>query len=305
MSLLRPINSPVESEANQVMAASGGLWAVPADADRGEVVSEVRERGLRALAVDGDVAFVEHLPNLEFLIASRPPSVEPVTALRRLRLLSFSAAWGGRLDGPSWPQLEWFTANEPPTDGGGIETVLSGSPTLRRVNIGRYRGKDFTIVDAPALESLEVSNSRSVERLDGLQSVARSLTALDLALLPNLRSLDGLQALTGLEVLKLGGLRHITTLDEVARLPRLRFLGIIDLKSVASLRPLESHPTLEYLAFGPTADLDLDPLFTIPNLKLVLTGEHRWNRDIHSLPYWHDVPSDDARRVEWGRLTLR
>jgi hypothetical protein len=81
---------------------------------------------------------------------------------------------------------------------------------------------------------------------------------------------------------------------------------VFDLKNVESLRPLAGHSALEYIGFGRTVDLDLEPLTTIPNLKLILTGSrYPWNRDVHDLPYWHDVPPDDPRRLEWNRLAVR
>jgi hypothetical protein len=267
---LKAVTSPVESEPNLAIAASGGLWVPDPDADRRAVVREARERGIRAFSVQGNVDFIAELPELEFLVALDPPDVRPIHALPRLRLLSLSGTWGGRLDGSAWPRLEWFSAVETPKDEGGVETLLSGQPGLR-----------------------------------SLGALAETLAALDLALLPNLSSLDGIESLMRLEVVKLDGIRQVTTLDAVARLPQLRFLDVMDLKGVASLWPLAGHPTLEYVAFGPTRDLDLDPLLEIPSLKLVLTGSHRWNRDVHRLPYWHDCPPDDPRRLEWNRLTLR
>jgi hypothetical protein len=302
---LKAVTSPVESEPNIAIAASGGLWAADRDADRKAVVVEARERGIRAFSVQGNVDFIAELPELEFLVAMDPPDVRPIHALPRLRLLSLSGTWGGRLDGSAWPRLEWFSAVETPKDEGGVETLLSGQPGLRSLGVGRYRRADFVGVRGPRLESLAIWDSRALTSLAGIGSLGGTLTALNLAMLPNLSSLDGIESLPLLEVVKLDGIRQVTTLDAVARLPHLRFLDIMDLKTVASLWPLAGHPTLEYVSFGPTRDLDLDPLLEIPNLKLVLTGSHRWNRDVHGLPYWHDCPPDDPRRLEWNRLTLR
>jgi hypothetical protein len=302
---LKAVTSPVESEPNLAIAASGGLWVPDPDADRRAVVREARERGIRAFSVQGNVDFIAELPELEFLVALDPPDVRPIHALPRLRLLSLSGTWGGRLDGSAWPRLEWFSAVETPKDEGGVETLLSGQPGLRSLGVGRYRRADFEGVRGPRLESLSIWDSRALASLAGIGALAETLTALDLALLPNLSSLDGIESLMRLEVVKLDGIRQVTTLDAVARLPQLRFLDVMDLKGVASLWPLAGHPTLEYVAFGPTRDLDLDPLLEIPSLKLVLTGSHRWNRDVHRLPYWHDCPPDDPRRLEWNRLTLR
>jgi len=287
------------------MAAAGGLWLVEHSTDRAAVVAEAHERGLRALEVAGDLAFVAELPELEFLVARDPPDVAAVHTLSKLRLLSFSGTWGGRLDGTAWPALEWFGANEIPKDGGGVETMF-GHPSVRSLGLGRPRLVDLRPIAPPRLESLSVAQSRTVVDLAGIEERASTLLDLTLSGLPALQSLRGLEALERLEVLHLDGLRLITSLEDVARLPSLRFLDVFDLKGVESLRPLAGHPTLEYVGFGRTADLDLEPMFTIPNLKLVLTGSsYRWNRDVHDLPYLHDVPPEDPRRLEWGRLAVR
>jgi hypothetical protein len=290
--------------SGQEMAAAGGLWLVEGSTDRAAVVAEARERGVRALEVAGDLSFLAELPDLEFLIARDPPDVAPVHGLSKLRRLSFSGTWGGRLDGSAWPALESFDAVEIPKGGGGVETLF-GHPSLRRLGLQRPRLVDLRPVEAPRLVSLRIAQTRTLVSLAGVEARASTLLDLTLSGLAALESLRGLEALERLEVLHLDGLRLITSLEEVARLPSLRFLDIMDLKGVESLRPLAGHPTLEYIGFGRTADLDLEPLFAIPSLKLVLTGSYRWNRDVHDLPYLHDVSPDDPRRLEWSRLAVR
>ena len=286
------------------MAAAGGLWLVEHSADREAVVAEARERGVRALTVDGDLSFVADLPDVEFLVARDPPDVTPALGLSKLRLLRFPGTWGGRLDAAAWPALEWFSATEIPKDGGGVETVFD-HPALRELGLTRPRVADLEPITAPRLESLSIGQSRTVASLTGIEAHAEWLLDLSLWALPALESLRGLESLGQLEVLHLDGLRQITALDDVAKLPRLRFLDIFELKNLESLQPLAGHPTLEFVGFAKTADLDLEPLFTIPNLKLVNTGMYRWNRDVHELPYLHDVPPDDPRRLEWNRLAVR
>jgi hypothetical protein len=287
------------------MAAAGGLWLVEYRADREAVVAEVRERGIRALEVFGDVSFLVKVPHVEFLVAHDPPDVAPIHELSKLRLLSFPGTWDGDLDGTTWPVLEWFGANEIPKRGGGVETLFA-HPSLRSLGLGRPRIADLQAIAAPRLDSLSVGQTSTLSRLSGIERHASTLLDLSLDGLSSLQSLRGLHALDRLEVLHLGDLRRITSLDEVARLQVLRFLGIFHLKNVESLGPLAGHPTLEYIGFGKTADLDLEPLFTIPNLKLILTGRgYGWNRDVHHLPYLDDVPADDPRRLEWNELTVR
>jgi hypothetical protein len=288
----------------QEMAAAGGLWLAERSTDRAAVIAEVRERGVRALEVFGDLSFVAELPDIEFLVARDPPDVAPIHALSKLRLLSFSGTWDGRLDGAAWPVLESFGAAEIPKGGGGVETLYAHA-SLRSLGLARPRLVDLSAIEPPRLESLSIGQTRTLVRLAGIEARASTLLNLSLDGLPALESLHGLEALVRLEVLHLDGLRLITSLEDVARLPSLRFLDVFDLEGVESLHPLARHPTLEYLGFGRTRDLDLDPLFTIPNLKLVNTGTYRWNRNIHDLPYLHDVPPADPRRLGWDRLAVR
>jgi hypothetical protein len=291
--------------SQQEMAAVGGLWRVARTTDRAEAVAEALERNVRALDVFGDLSFLTALPDLEFLKAHDPRDVAPIHTLSKLRLLSFPGTWDGRLDGSAWPKLERFGAVEIPKDGGGVETLFA-HPTLKSLGLTRPRIADLRPIETPRLESLSVGQTSAVESLAGIGAHAARLLDLSLWWLPKLESLDGLEALEHLEVLHLDGLRNITSLEVVAKLPNLRFLDIFDLKNVESLAPLAGHPTLGFVGFGKTVDLDLEPLFTLPNLQLILTGRgHGWNRDVSELPYLHDLPSDDPRRLEWNRLTVR
>lgn len=104
-------------------------------------------------------------------------------------------------------------------------------------------------------------------------------------------------------MLKLEGLRHVTTIDFVAALPRLRFLGIADLKNVESLRPLAGHPSLEYVQCGPPRDLDAQPLRELPRLRMVQGfNSLRWTAQLTGLPVSADFPEDHPVKVEWSRL---
>ena len=313
--------------SQQEIAAAGGLWRVDSSTPRAEAVAEARELGIRALDVFGDVSFLSELPDLEFLTVHDPKDVAPIHVLSKLQALSFPGSWDGMIDGSAWPKLRRFSATEIPKDGGGVETLFAHR-SVRSLGLTRPRLTDVRPIEAPRLESLGIGQTSSFETLAGIEQHASRLLRLSLWWLPSLESLDGLaslerlevldldglrqvaslegfESLERLEVLRLEGLRHITSLEPVAKLPRLRFLDIFDLKKVESLAPLNGHPTLEFIGFGKTADLDLDPLLTIPNLKLFNTGSYRWNRDVHELPYLHDVPRDDPRRLEWSRLAVR
>lgn len=178
-------------------------------------------------------------------------------------------------------------------------------PTLREVAVDNLPAEDLTAVGSAGLESLKVRRGPRLTSLRGADRLT-SLRVLQLDSLRNLKSLDGLEVLSVLEVLHLEALPHVTRLDHVAQLPRLRYLDLIDLKNVESLAPLAGHPTLAYVMFPPTSDMDPEPLRSIPNLKMVMAGcPRRWKASLAGLPVREDFGDDDPVFVEWARLNPR
>lgn len=289
--------------AHRAMLDVGGLWWARPPVDGSRVVDEARDRGVRALELqEPHIDMVRALPQLEFLNLLDVTDPEPLYDLPRLRGLSISGTWDGRIDFRRLPHLESFGVVECPRDEGGLVTLYEGHPRLRRLDIGRYRHPDLRPLAGLRLERLSIGYGRNFVSLSGAGALARTLTALALFNCPNLASPDGVEELTQLEALSLERLRHITTLGFVRKLPSLRHLDIFNLERVESLAPIADHPSLEFVAFGRIRDLDLEPLTRVPRLKMILTGRYRWNRDIHSFPYLHDFPSDDPLVAEWREL---
>jgi hypothetical protein len=124
-------------------------------------------------------------------------------------------------------------------------------------------------------------------------------------MLPGLASLDGIEMFTNLQVLTLSSVRGVTTLDWVRRLPRLRLLDIAELKNVESLAPLADHPSLEWLEFGRTRDLDLTPLQSLPRLRFYRAWAGRWTGDVSAVRdgsglSWQDPEYADVLRFKNG-----
>jgi len=292
---------------HRAMAEVGGLWAVPHWASRwdlmrwhDEIIDEARQRDVRALEVGSvDVALVEALPDLEFLMVAGMAEGALIERFTRLRWLGV-ATWTGSLDFANLPRLEWLGVGE--CEPGNLDSLVPGHPSLRHLIVGRYPFADLGPLGRLRLRRLSIGNSRRLTSLEGAAALAPILVGLDLWMLPALGSLDGIEALADLEVLALSGLRQITTLDWVQRLPRLRLLNVFDLKNVESLRPLAGHPSLEFVTFGRTKDFDLEPLAAIPNLRLMHTGSYRWNRDIYDFPHMDNVPFDHPVLAEYRRL---
>jgi hypothetical protein len=288
---------------HRAMLEIGGLWWAQPPVDQGKVIGAARELGVRALELhERRIDLVRELPALECLSLIDIDDPEPLYALPRLRHLSISGSWRGRIDFQRLPHLESFGVVECPRDEGGLESLYDGHPRLRQLAIGRYRHSDLRPLANLQLDHLSIGYGRAVTSLAGAASLSDTLTRLALFNCPQLPSLDGMEALDRLEAVSLERLRQITTLDIVRRLPKLRHLDIFDLANVESLWPIADHPSIEFLAFGRTRDLDLEPLTRLPRLKLILTGGYRWNRDLHSFPYMHDLPPDHPAIAEWRAL---
>jgi hypothetical protein len=280
----------------------GGRWSVVGYPTPAEILAAARERDVRAITLAGEaVSVAAELPGLEFVTVTDPPDVAPLLGLRRLRALSV-LAWRGRLDGAAWPQLEWFAASSTPRDGGGVESLYD-HPRVRDLGLGGVRLHDLAPLTAPSLEVLRLGPSPTLTSLAGIEQHADRLRWVDLERMPKLASLAELASLPALEVLKLSGLKLVTSLEDVARIPGLRMLDIGDQRGIESLAPLAGHPTLEHVAFGRTVDLDLDPLQDIPRLRLVHHGHlSDWHGSRGDVPLLQDLPATDPRVQEWRRL---
>lgn len=288
------------------MRAVGGLWFALNKADPQEIVTEVRDRGIRALEVQHrDIGFLAELPDLEFLVLNTPePDAGVINGLRRLRSLAFSFGWKGRLDFANLPRLEWLYIGEADPDRG-LDTLLAGHATLRQLAIGRYPAVDLApLGNLPALERLEVFNSRRFTSLAGAAGVGRSVRQLSLAMLPGLASLVWIADMPGLEYVAIESCNRITDLTPLRDLPRLRFLNLMQPKGVASLRPLAGHPSLEYVSFGKVADGDLTPLRELPRLERINTGSFHYNLDPASFPRLDDLPGDHPKRVGYRAMAV-
>lgn len=183
---------------------------------------------------------------------------------------------------------------------GGLDSLEAGHPRLERLSVSRSRFADLGWASRLRLTSLAISGG--LTSLSGATPLASTVRRLSLDSLPNLPSVAGIEDLGGLGVVRLSGLRNVTTLDWAARLPNLRLLDVFEQAGIESLRPLAGHPSLEFLTFGRVKDLDLEPLARIPNLRLFLTGSYRWNRPLTDLPYLHELARDDPARAEYAAL---
>jgi hypothetical protein len=292
------------------MEAAGGFWALPHWIERWELMrqrpamlAEARRRGIRALEVDRvDEDLLDALPGLEFLMdsgISPGPLIERFTRLRWLGV----ATWEDGLDLGRLQALEWLAVGE--CQPGNLDSLASGHASLRHLTAGKYPATDLEPLRRLRLERLSVGNSRRLTSLANPGSLAESLIGLELWMLPALGSLDGIEAFTNLQALTLARVPHVTTLEWVHHLPKLRLLDVGELKNVESLAPLAGHPSLEWVESGRTRDMDLSPLPSIPNLRLYGVAPGRWSGDVSGLPggpglSWRDPEYAEMLRFQAG-----
>jgi hypothetical protein len=144
---------------------------------------------------------------------------------------------------------------------------------------------------------------RDLERVDPVTdsgwvgSVASTLRGLDLDI-TGIRSLEGIDALQGLEALRVHG-GEVTNLGPLRMLPGLRYAQLDTGVGIASLGPLREHPSLRLLAISLIQDGDLAPLATMPMLAAVGRGPR-----LVGDPPWPDLwamSRDQPLGREWHR----
>ncbi len=80
---------------------------------------------------------------------------------------------------------------------------------------------------------------------------------------------------------------------------------MLDLESasnIESLKPLAGHPGLEVLYFSKIADQDLDPLVSMPMLKLIRAKGGEYNRDPAEFNRIGRIPPTDPIFRDVSRL---
>ena len=134
----------------------------------------------------------------------------------------------------------------------------------------------------PASESLRaIAISRTaMVNLSGLDRFP-NLAALEIAVAPGLRDLEGLSIARALESLELCRVPLSSGLTQVGALSMLHVLAIPDVGKVPTLGPLRGHQALRTVhAYGTTniVDGDLTPLLEMPHLRQLAIADRRHYR---------------------------
>jgi hypothetical protein len=206
-----------------------------------------------------DILFVKSFNNLQALtiIDLKIKSVEPIHYLPQLRKLEVITYCNTKIDFNLFPMLEdcgfeWRL---------GAKSIFD-CKNLRLLYINRYSGKDTKdFARLVTLQELTILNS-PIENLLGL-STLNQLRKLRIGNLKHLTSLAGIDKLSNLEALEIQKCKKINSIQEVINLNQLKILHINDSGDIESLNPLKHLDTLESVSFYESTNIvdgDLSPL---------------------------------------------
>jgi hypothetical protein len=146
---------------------------------------------------------------------------------------------------------------------------LFGLSGLNLLFINRFSGKDLTqFSNMTALTSLTLLNP-SLHSLDGINALS-TLDYLRIGRARKLTTIDGLQALIRLSRLELDESRKFHDIAPIGSLHQLRVLMLCDDGDLATLKPLERLLRLEEFYFTESTNVldgDLSVLQRLPNLR--------------------------------------
>lgn len=254
--------------------------------------AEVRELGARALRISAaQLAEIAGLDQIEFLTVgfglADPAFIESLPKLRGL----YVDGWKGRLDFGRLPRLEWLAIGDARA-ADGLDGLLTHHPTLRSLDVVFYQGRDLrSIRELPALKRLRLKQSR-VQTLDGLGG-ALALSELLIEYSPRLHSLSAIRDCERVQYLALGPARGVTDIADAGRLPALRFLNLLELASIDSLRPLAGHPSLELLFLPQDVKVGIEALAEMPMLRAIWGPPRVLAKAPSAIPIFQELARDD------------
>ena len=204
---------------------------------------------IRALWLDsaGDVALLERFPNLRRLsvVCRTSDDLRPIRKLHRLHTLKVETDQAFDVDLQNWPVLEDLSF----AWSGKFENLQHASQ-LKVLNIWSWRDGDLKkLVDLVNLRELGIFGG-------------------------TLRTLDGLEACTGLEQLRLVNMRSLSDFRAIAMLCNLRVVSIDTCRKLGNLRVFANHKQLTALDIDNVGEIEsLEPLKGLPRIKSIMLRE--------------------------------
>jgi hypothetical protein len=249
----------------------------------------------------GSLAFVRHLPYLQWLEIEKDPALIDLAGLagharlRRLSLIDTGRVDLAPLAGLSLTDVQLktrlvhdvaqvatlgnLTALRLTGDLGDVTlaTMIAGTARLRELSLTDARYLNglglLTIPQLSQLKALTVRDAPNLRRLDGIEAFANDLTDLRLQNV-RLANPDQIGALTRLRTLNLRG-TAVRSLSFIESLPQLRTLHIGGLGQLPDLGPMRDHPTLTTVHLAGTGTVDLRPLAGRKSTTFLVYGSHR------------------------------
>ena len=266
----------VQTEEERAIEIAGGEYEAVSPIG---LASEVNKLGVRALRLVNAslVASVVGLDQIEFLKVgfglADPASILSLPRLRSLHI----GGWNGDLDFGRLPDLEWLSIGDA-NFASGLDGLIAQHGRLRSLTVLFYGRPDLRAIgDLPALERLRFKQCK-IRTLAGIGG-APKIAGMTFEYCASLNSLEGIEACANLEYLRVANSPRLHDLAPLASTRRLRMLDLETTSGIESLKPIAGHPGLQVVYFSKIADQDLDPLGSMPMLKLVRARGGKYNRE--------------------------
>jgi hypothetical protein len=213
-----------------------------------------------------DLSFVGAWPIRRLHVLDRKlTDLAPIERLAAtLEVLSVQAAPGAVVNVGAFPGLRSLSA-----EWRAVRETVAAAHSLRELIALNYDERDlWPLAENEAVTKLVLKPADHLESLAGVEAL-NDLRELAIVAAPILDDLADLGA-QPLRKLKLQDCRSVHSLDAIATVTSLRFLGISDCGPIDSLRSLSALDSLEsFYAWGSTriVDADLTPLTKLPRLS--------------------------------------
>ncbi len=237
------------------------------------ISAEIKRSGVRELELNyakgwkgSNVGFLRDLYELEVLEITnwKIEDISEIHHLRTLRGLKVSTHCRTEIDFLCFPLLERVSLEWRPK----AKTIFQ-SESIKRVFINNYRAKDIGAFGRlEQLESLSLKGPK-IERIGDLSQL-HSLREMCLGNALKLCSLEGIEALLGLERLEINKCRQVTNIRPLAHLRTLVHLELCDNGEIDTLRPLFELKKLQRFYFYESTNIvdgNLAPLKDLPMLS--------------------------------------
>ncbi|MCE9578148.1 MAG: hypothetical protein K8W52_33795 [Deltaproteobacteria bacterium] len=263
----------IESFDITVVAGKSTLWV---DSNRiKECLQRYRDGGIESLGVNPqrgyslrDLSFLAEYTDIGGLVVVHPVGgdfdLAPLLELESLNSLTISGPI--TLPVARFPKLRVLRGNWHPT------LTLSGCQSLEVLDLSGYRSAQKDLTGLPSMSALgELSvTSSNIVNTNGIERLGQ-LVSLELAYLPQLRRLDGIETLVALKALTLEHCKKCDVVEKVSGLGGLEVLSVISSGELASVSFVANMPHLEEFRFVGTnvRDGDLTPLLRLKRVHFL------------------------------------